>query len=132
MTKNNSPNKYELYKIQLRINHKDSRSVAAYVYMLQNALLYTACTHTLPGATAFTGARFGQGTGPIVMDEVRCAGSEMKLMDCPFSLSHNCGHHQDAGVQCILSIYGKLSKIRMPLIELTKNPSPSIYKASQL
>jgi hypothetical protein len=60
-----------------------------------------------PGATAYAGARFGQGTGPIVMDEVRCTGSEATLMDCPSNLSHNCGHHEDAGVRCTLSIYGK-------------------------
>ena len=64
----------------------------------------------LPGATAYSWARFGQGRGPIVMDEVRCTGNELKLMDCPLSLSHNCGHHEDAGVQCTLSTYdhGKL------------------------
>ena len=63
----------------------------------------------LPGATAYSSARFGQGRGPIVMDEVRCTSSEARLMDCPFSLSHNCGHHQDAGVRCTLSTNGKLS-----------------------
>ena len=68
--------------------------------------IYCMHAHTLPGATAFANARFGQGTGPIVMDEVRCTASEVRLMDCPFSLSHDCGHHQDAGVRCTLSIYG--------------------------
>jgi hypothetical protein len=64
--------------------------------------------HTrLPGALAYAGARFGQGTGPIVMDDVRCTGSEVTLMDCPSSLSHNCGHHEDAGVRCTLVTYGK-------------------------
>ena len=63
-------------------------------------------THFL-GATAYGGARFGQGSGPIVMDEVRCRGSEMTLMDCPLSPSHSCGHHKDAGVRCTLVTYGK-------------------------
>ena len=67
-------------------------------------LLY-ASTH-FPGATTYSDGRFGQGTGPIVMDEVRCTSNEVMLIDCSSSLSHNCGHHQDAGVRCVLSAYG--------------------------
>ncbi|KAM4852510.1 scavenger receptor cysteine-rich domain-containing protein DMBT1 [Thomomys bottae] len=54
-------------------------------------------------ARAATGsAQFGQGSGPIVLDEVRCSGSEPFLWNCPHQglLSHNCGHHEDAGVVC--------------------------------
>ena len=83
-----------------------------YIYIsleLRPMLLY-ASTH-FPGATAYSDGRFGQGTGPIVMDEVRCTSNEVMLMDCPSNLSHNCGHHQDAGVQCVLSTYGKIIMI---------------------
>ena len=66
--------------------------------------------YTFPGASAIARARFGRGTGPIVMDEVRCTSNEARLMDCPFSLTHNCGHHKDAGVQCTLSVYGNYHK----------------------
>uniref|UniRef100_A0A8C6UU91 SRCR domain-containing protein n=1 Tax=Neogobius melanostomus TaxID=47308 RepID=A0A8C6UU91_9GOBI len=45
-------------------------------------------------------AKFGQGTVPILMDEVKCIGNETYLMDCAHSKSHNCGHHEDAGVVC--------------------------------
>jgi hypothetical protein len=68
------------------------------------------------GATAYAHARFGRGTGPIVMDEVRCTGSEVMLMDCPSSLSHNCGHHEDAGVRCTLSTYGEINSYTPSLI----------------
>jgi hypothetical protein len=65
------------------------------------------------GATAYARARFGRGTGPIVMDEVRCTGSEVTLMDCPSSLSHNCGHYEDAGVRCTLSTYGEINTLSL-------------------
>ncbi|XP_065427519.1 uncharacterized protein LOC112060584 isoform X2 [Chrysemys picta bellii] len=48
------------------------------------------------------GARFGQGTDPIWLDEVNCTGMEVALSECrarPWG-DHNCNHGEDAGVVC--------------------------------
>ena len=55
------------------------------------------------GATAISFAFFGRGTGPILLDNVACVGSERRLVDCPANPigEHNCAHFEDAGVRCL-------------------------------
>ena len=54
------------------------------------------------GAIALSEATFGQGDGPIYLDDVRCTGSETRLADCQHRgiASHDCSHSEDAGVIC--------------------------------
>ena len=65
------------------------------------------CNYSLPGSIARSDAFFGQGTGPIFLDDVRCLGTEAQLVNCPNIgiVNHNCGHHEDAGVICLMSEY---------------------------
>ena len=47
--------------------------------------------------------QFGEGTGPIFLDEVACSGSEARLADCGRNeiADSNCDHSEDAGVVCM-------------------------------
>ena len=46
---------------------------------------------------------FGQGVGPIFLDNVRCTGLERRLFECLHDgiEVESCTHSQDAGVACL-------------------------------
>ena len=55
------------------------------------------------GATAYSNAYFGQGSGSIILDNVICTGSELTLADCShlgIGITRSCSHSEDAGVTC--------------------------------
>ncbi|XP_041470167.1 deleted in malignant brain tumors 1 protein-like [Lytechinus variegatus] len=56
--------------------------------------------------TANTNAYFGEGSGDILLDDVSCTGAESSLLECSNAGigSHNCGHHEDAGVTCTRAV----------------------------
>ena len=46
---------------------------------------------------------FGQGSGPIYLNNIGCTGSEERLTSCPHPNSvgeTGCRHNEDAGVRC--------------------------------
>ena len=51
-------------------------------------------------AVAVRAAFFGQGTGPIFLDDLGCTGTESSLLDCTANTQPNCAHNEDAGVRC--------------------------------
>ena len=57
----------------------------------------------LSGAHPLTAAYFGEGSGPILLDDVSCYGLEKTLISCLTGSrigQHNCSHGEDAGVRC--------------------------------
>ncbi|XP_019856578.1 PREDICTED: LOW QUALITY PROTEIN: deleted in malignant brain tumors 1 protein-like [Amphimedon queenslandica] len=52
---------------------------------------------------SYGSAFYGQGNGSIVMDEVNCIGTEKSLFQCAYTQIHDCSHHEDAGVKCVVS-----------------------------
>merc|ERR1712215_83534 len=53
-------------------------------------------------------AHFGQGTGPILLDDLACTAASPNLASCmrrPWG-SHNCRHSEDAGVTCTVPTDG--------------------------
>ena len=50
------------------------------------------------------GAVYGLGTGPIVLNNVMCAGPELTLLQCHHDALDvgNCRHAEDASVECAI------------------------------
>jgi len=48
------------------------------------------------------GTKYWQATGPILLDDVRCAGSEISIAKCRHEgwYQHNCDHDDDVSVSC--------------------------------
>uniref|UniRef100_A0A8C2SZL7 Soluble scavenger receptor cysteine-rich domain-containing protein SSC5D n=1 Tax=Coturnix japonica TaxID=93934 RepID=A0A8C2SZL7_COTJA len=60
-------------------------------------------------------ARHGEGAGPIWLDDVNCTGTEAALSECRASPwgQHNCGHMEDASVECSESHVSKMGRIQL-------------------
>ncbi|XP_054872022.1 deleted in malignant brain tumors 1 protein-like [Amphiprion ocellaris] len=74
------------------------------------------CGHAI---SAPTSAHFGQGSGPIWLDNVECSGQESALSHCThlgFG-EHNCGHGEDSSAICL----GALAKPQIALY-----PAPEV------
>ena len=77
---------------------------------------------------AVSRATFGQGTGPIYLDDVGCTGTESSLLSCShrgIGVLRRCYHFEDAGVMCppckrfFFSVNVQISNYHNSLLELT-------------
>lgn len=48
---------------------------------------------------------FGPGSGPILLDDLECTGTESSLSSCSFIDRPNCNHNEDAGAVCSGTMY---------------------------
>ena len=77
--------------------------------LFEEELKFITHAITTTGAIAYFNAYFGRGTGPILLDDLLCTGSEARLIDCPRFTSQGIGtydfcpngHGEDAGVRCV-------------------------------
>ncbi len=58
-------------------------------------------------------APFGQGTGPILLDNLFCTGTQLYLANCTNNgvVNHNCAHNEDAGLRCQANLVSKSLKL---------------------
>ena len=71
------------------------------LYEIKYILFNTYATE----AKSFSNAQFGRGTGPLLLDRLRCSGTEQNLLNCSHRgegvTASYCSHYDDAGVRCL-------------------------------
>ena len=52
--------------------------------------------------TYLSGTPYGEGSGHIWLDNVKCAGTEVSLLDCEHNAwdDEDCGHSEDVTIRC--------------------------------
>ena len=68
--------------------------------MCSRGVSLLVCKYLITGAMGYSNAHFGQGSAPILLDNVACVGNERRLVDCQYTAIYNCAHSEDAGASC--------------------------------
>ena len=81
--------------------HKSRTICSCSIWSFPIAEQLSCYTVLTTGATAHTGAYFGEGSGPIHLDFVQCSGSEYNLTECEIRNDHiRSNYSSDVGVKC--------------------------------
>ena len=71
------------------------------LFMLFTVYLFIQLIFFYSDSIAYSNARYGQGTGPILLDNLACTGAEYNLTSCSYDAdTSDCSHYEDAGVRC--------------------------------
>ena len=74
--------------------------IHVFVTLVFNSVTWLRHTF-IADAVAYSNARYGQGTGPIWLDNLACTGVEYNLTNCSYDAdTSDCRHFEDAGVLC--------------------------------
>ena len=85
-----------------RLSYLKVTSTSAHSDSCCNGSIVLSKFHSTPtAAIAYSRALYGQGSGSILLDDVRCTGTESRLIDCSYdSHTADCSHSEDAAVYC--------------------------------
>lgn len=76
-------------------------------------------------------ALYGQGQGPILLDNMDCNGDESSILDCDYvglTESIRCSHSEDISIQC--SVLGQTTPMSAP-VQTTLPTCKSSHEATQ-
>ena len=114
-------NSWDRYEAQVLCRQLGHSILGEYTVQTGDIILLLILLLIITGAQAFSNARFGRGTGPVLLDRLRCTGREQNLLNCSHSgrgvISSYCSHYDDAGVRCL----GKSLRCR------TKLPKDTVF-----
>ena len=96
---------------------------------------YVVCRQLGLGTYGYYGYYYGQGSGPIWLDNVICTGSELTLANCGhlgFNVTRSCSHYEDEGIRCYgtrgISLYKQNYWRTLYLAVCSKNAVEKILK----
>ena len=89
-------------RVEVNYNGQGWGTVCDDGWILEDADVVCRMLGYSSAANATRAAYFGQGVGPVWLDEVLCSGGEQSLLECSHSEvgAQNCRYSEDAGVIC--------------------------------